>query len=77
MADILQTKFSRDSSKIEVAYRTGETKFVNGHKKQRQFIFRINHIDNKFKIFKMKRDSLKEVPYILYHRRSDGKGHEA
>ena len=30
VADVLRTKFSIDASKIEVAHRTGKTKFVNG-----------------------------------------------
>ena len=65
MADVLQTKLSIDAFKIEVAHRTGKTKFVNGHKKPRHIIFRINNIDDKSKIFKIKRDSLKEVPYYI------------
>ena len=48
-----------------MAHRTGKTKFVNGHKKPRHIIFRINIIDDKLKIFKMKRDSLKDMPHYI------------
>ena len=65
VADVLQTKFSIDASKIEVAHRTGKTKFVNWHKNLDTLSSGsiISMISSK--IFKMKRDSLKDVPYYI------------